>query len=51
VLYVSVGDQKRAPGAKGEQATCRDCDLHVSGERNGWWRLTFIAFSSPLYRR
>jgi len=25
MLYAWVGDQKRAPSAKGERTTCRDC--------------------------
>lgn len=25
MLYAWVGDQKRAPAAKGERTTCRDC--------------------------
>ena len=44
MLYAWVDDQKRAPFAKGERTTCRDCggsDLHWKRD-HGWvtgsWR-------------
>jgi len=61
MLYAWVGDQKRAPVAKGERTTCRDCGGPLTAvmpveKTPHWWALLqqgehFLADPVPFIAR